>query len=117
MFEDVNDLAATETAQNVPIERSRSLTKRQPSSMKSSLHTSGQPPVPAVPDLEINGGETNGHMVHTELDSTPPQSPLLTPRRLSTTSLDNVSLEEDETDVKPNPSIGTVFCHIASQTS
>jgi hypothetical protein len=69
--------------------------------MKGSPHASNRPPVPAVPDLETNDDAAhNGH------DSTQPKSPLLTSHRLSNTSLDNVSLEEEGNAEKANTSTG-----------
>ncbi|PMD53517.1 RabGAP/TBC [Hyaloscypha bicolor E] len=93
-FEDANATASAEPPRTASAERTRSLTKRR----SSSTHTqerSEHPPIPVVP--EANGGpEHDGH------DTRQPKSPLLTSRRLSTSSLDNVSLDEDGTPLKPS---------------
>ncbi|KAG0646143.1 GTPase-activating GYP5 [Hyphodiscus hymeniophilus] len=100
-FEDANDTAVIDPTHTITVERSRSLTKRQSSSPKSSPHTSDEPPVPTIPDMKENKDDEDGNVAHNEHDSTQPKSPLLTSHRLSATSLDNVSLEEDENAVKP----------------
>lgn len=77
--------------------KTRSLTKRRSSSVKSTQESIPEPPpVPDIPDMEANGDAN-----HTEEDTAQPKSPLLTSRRLSTSSLDNVSLDEDEAAAKP----------------
>ncbi|KAH6682846.1 rab-GTPase-TBC domain-containing protein [Halenospora varia] len=98
-FEDANDTAAIESAQMATVVRTRSLTKRRSSSVKSTAQESTveAPPVPNMPDAEVNG-DTN----HTEHDTAPQKSPLLTSHRLSTTSLDNVNLDEEGTPTQPN---------------
>jgi hypothetical protein len=53
---------------------------------------------------------TNGSVVHEEEeedteDTNKPKSPLLTSHRLSTTSLDNVNLEEEEVDPLVAPKV------------
>lgn len=98
----MNDTSAAEPPRT-SAERTRSLTKRR----SSSTHTQDRadnPPVPAVPEVEANGIATHdGHD-----DTRQPKSPLLTSHRLSTSSLDNVSLDEDGTPLKPNLSKGIV---------
>ncbi|PBP21992.1 putative GTPase-activating protein GYP5 [Diplocarpon rosae] len=107
-FEDANDVAAVETLKRPSMERSRSLTKRPSSSAKSVadeiVHL---PPVPAVPVVDIKGERENNPEEADE--SKQPRSPLLPSHRLSTTStasldnvnLDNMSLDEGSTPVKP----------------
>jgi hypothetical protein len=64
---------------------------------KKSAHetTTEHPPVPSIPDAD-----TNGDTEHNEEEAPQPKSPLLTSHRLSTTSLDNVSLDEEGSPVK-----------------
>src|SRR6266536_4263229 len=99
MFEDANDEAVIEVARTATVERTRSLTKRRSSSVKSQLQetSSDPPPVPAVPEKDINGDTS-----HDKHDTRQPKSPLLTSHRLSTTSLDNVNLDEDGERLKPS---------------
>ncbi|KAF4634766.1 hypothetical protein G7Y89_g3342 [Cudoniella acicularis] len=96
-FEDANDTAAIESAQMATVVRTRSLTKRRSSSVKSTARdsTAEHPPVPSLPERETNG-DTN----HTDHDTAQPKSPLLTSHRLSTTSLDNVNLDEEVSEAK-----------------
>jgi hypothetical protein len=72
----------------------------------SSTHTqdgSEHPPIPAVPQVEADGdADHDGH------DTRQPKSPLLTSHRLSTSSLDNVNLDEDGTPLKPSLSKGII---------
>jgi hypothetical protein len=66
-------------------------------SKKSAQETTTEaPPVPSIPDAD-----TNGDADHIEKEAPQPKSPLLTSHRLSTASLDNVSLDEEGTPVKP----------------
>ncbi|RDL40185.1 Ypt of gyp1p [Venustampulla echinocandica] len=97
-FEDANDTAEINSAKMATVVKTRSLTKRRSSSVKSTAQDSitEAPPVPDIPDMEANGDAKN-----VEGDSAQPKSPLLTSRRLSTSSLDNVSLDEDGTAAKP----------------
>ncbi|KAE9376105.1 RabGAP/TBC [Stipitochalara longipes BDJ] len=93
-FEDANDTTSTEPPRKTSVERTRSLTKQR----SSSTHTqerSEHPPVPAVPEI-------NGDADHAANDTRQPKSPLLTSHRLSTSSLDNVSLDEDGAPLKPS---------------
>ncbi|CAG8983045.1 hypothetical protein HYALB_00006073 [Hymenoscyphus albidus] len=124
-FEDANDTAVIESAQmaTAQVVRSRSLTRRPSSSMQSAKRDSSssdqQLPVPEKPipasgeKLATNGlnGKHEDHPIspgtvdpdHTvdTGDTTPEisqqKSPLLTSHRLSTTSLDNVNLDEEGT--------------------
>ncbi|PMD45729.1 RabGAP/TBC [Hyaloscypha variabilis F] len=93
-FEDANDTTSAEPQRTASVERTRSLTKRR----SSSTHTqerSEHPPVPAVPEI-------SGDADHDTNDTRQPKSPLLTSHRLSTSSLDNVSLDEDGAPLKPS---------------
>jgi hypothetical protein len=73
------------------------------------------PPVPSVPN-PMEHHQTNGNTDHTEQvdaeeegeDTRQPNSPLLTSHRISSSSLDNVSLDEDSATTKPisSPSKG-----------
>jgi len=78
------------------------LTKPQSSSTYTH-DRSEHPPVPAVPGVEADGdADHDGH------DTRQPKSPLLTSHRLSTSSLDNISLDEDGTPLKPSLSKGII---------
>ncbi|PSS06710.1 hypothetical protein M430DRAFT_148556 [Amorphotheca resinae ATCC 22711] len=105
-FEDAIGSPATtvETVKDTPVETTRSLTKHRSSSVKSTV----QEIVPDSPDSsavsEVTEPQTNGDDEH---EIRQPKSPLLTSHRLSTTSLDNVNLEEDGAsgdEGTPNPS-------------
>jgi hypothetical protein len=103
-FEDANDAAEVEVAKVISVERTRSLTKRRSSSLKSNAEETAEiPPVPAVPDTEVDGDSSND-----ESETKTTKSPLLTSHRRSTSSLDNenldnVNLDDDTTPVKPAP--------------
>ena len=84
-FEDANDVATAE-ATSPPVERTRSLTKRNSSQDFKSAAES-----PPVLDQDA---DTNGDTAHEESHTHAPSSPLLTSHRLSTSSLDIVNLEE-----------------------
>jgi hypothetical protein len=90
-FEDTNDSNPPDEGHAAsPTTSTRSLTntKRRPSSTKDNnqVHTSNAPPLPL---------RTTGAGAHDGQDTSQLKSPLLTSHRLSTTSLDNVNLEED----------------------
>jgi Rab-GTPase-TBC domain len=75
------------------------------SQQTSRNQTSDEPPVPALPATE--DGQTahvEGDEIH---DAQPPKSPLLTQHRISTTSLDEVSLAEDDKSVRSLSSTAT----------
>lgn len=103
-FEDTNDTTDTATIEHVrdrSSEGSRSLTNRRSSSVKSNVpdRTSDSLSVPSIAEPVPVEPETNGDGVYDEQSQhgiKQPKSPLLTTHRLSTISLDNVSLEEDE---------------------
>jgi hypothetical protein len=79
------------------------LTRRRSSSIKSPIHErTDYPPVPAIPGVEIDGDKNQ-----IEIDIRQPKSPLLTSHRLSSSSLDNVNLDEDRTPLKESTSKGT----------
>ncbi|KAI9642845.1 hypothetical protein NHQ30_008579 [Ciborinia camelliae] len=101
-FEDANDVEEIADTPTTPIERTRSLTKRRSSSIKSSTQDTSAdiPSVPTVPLPESNG-ETNHEQL--EHDNQPPNSPLLTSHRMSTTSLHNVNLEDGDDFGSPPP--------------
>lgn len=84
-FEDANDTTTAEIT-SPPVEKTRSLTKQH--SSYGSETTTDAPPV------QEKEAETNGDVEHNEHDTQQPNSPLLTSRNLSTTSLDNVNLED-----------------------
>ena len=94
-FEDANDSNPPDEVHTVsPTLSTRSLTntKGRPSSIKGTdqVRASNAPPLPV---------RTTGSGAHDGQDTSQPKSPLLTSHRLSTTSLDNVNLEED---IDPN---------------
>lgn len=98
-FEDANDIAA-EAPQAGSAERTRSLTRRRSSSIQSPIHErTDHRPVPAVPSVEIDGDKNQ-----IEIDTRQPKSPLLTSHRLSSSSLDNVNLDEDGAPLKESTS-------------
>ncbi|PQE17163.1 TBC domain-containing protein [Rutstroemia sp. NJR-2017a WRK4] len=102
-FEDAHDTEEIAETLLSPIERTRSLTKRRSSSIRSSTQDTSSdspPPVPAVSHTEPNG-ETNTE--ETESDNQIPNSPLLTSHRMSTTSLHNVNLEDGDDIGSPAP--------------
>lgn len=107
-FEDANDTAAVESPPAEVIERTRSLTQRSSSSMKTTALEvpPSPPPVPSVSSPvehhQING--TTNHTEHVDEEEKnvhQPKSPLLTSHRISTESLDNINLDEDGIAVKP----------------
>ncbi|CAD6445214.1 d7cff388-2eab-482b-b8ce-0426881832cf [Sclerotinia trifoliorum] len=102
MFEDANDVEDLTDTPTSPIERTRSLTKRRSSSIKSNTQdtSSDISSVPTVPLPEQNG-ETNDEQL--ESDNPPPKSPLLTSHRMSTSSLHNVNLEDGDDFGSPPP--------------
>lgn len=73
----------------------RSLTGRRSSSGKGPSASDAElTPMPTVPDseaVEVEGDDSPAH----DDDEPQPKSPLLTERRISTASLDNVSLDEE----------------------
>ncbi|KAF7932695.1 uncharacterized protein EAE98_003994 [Botrytis deweyae] len=101
-FEDANDVEDIADTLTSPVERTRSLTKRRSSSIKSNTQDSSTdiPSVPTVPLPETHG-ETNDEQI--ESDSPPPKSPLLTSHRMSATSLHNVNLEDGDDFGSPPP--------------
>ncbi|TGO38502.1 hypothetical protein BHYA_0073g00110 [Botrytis hyacinthi] len=101
-FEDANDVEDIADTLTSPVERTRSLTKRRSSSIKSNTQDSSTdiPSVPTVPLPETHG-ETNDEQL--ESDNPPPKSPLLTSHRMSTTSLHNVNLEDGDDFGSPPP--------------
>ena len=101
-FEDANDVEDIADTLTSPVERTRSLTKRRSSSIKSNTQdlSTDIPSVPTVPLPETNG-ETNDEQI--ESDNPLPKSPLLTSHRMSTTSLHNVNLEDGDDFGSPPP--------------
>lgn len=98
-FEDANDTAEPEPAHAPsPVESTRSLTNR-PSSTRSNTEDTEGKGSGTPPDQPV--AHTNGHTDHDEHETNQPKSPLLTSHRLSTTSLDNVNLDEDGSPAKP----------------
>ncbi|TVY25143.1 GTPase-activating protein [Lachnellula hyalina] len=99
-FEDANDTAAIESAQAATLVRTRSLTKRRSSSDKSENSAqetkTDLPSSPSAPEVKTNGDTNHDENAH-KPEVPPPNSPLLTSHRLSTTSLDNVNLDEEGT--------------------
>ncbi|TVY39924.1 GTPase-activating protein [Lachnellula occidentalis] len=100
-FEDANDTAAIESAQAATLVRTRSLTKRRSSSNKSESSAqetkTDHPPIPSVPEIVTNGDTNHDENEAPKPEVPQPNSPLLTSHRLSTTSLDNVNLDEEVT--------------------
>ena len=82
------------------VERTRSLTKRRSSS--NTQDARDHPPVPTAPQPELDSERDQN-----DQDTRQPKSPLLTSHRLSTTSLDNVNLDEDGTPLSQSKSKGT----------
>ncbi|KAA8571550.1 hypothetical protein EYC84_001549 [Monilinia fructicola] len=101
-FEDANSVEDIEDTITSPVERTRSLTKRRSSSIKSNTQdiSADIPSVPTVPLPESNG-ETDHEEI--EPDNQPPKSPLLTSHRMSATSLHNVNLEDGDDFGSPPP--------------
>ncbi|KAI9839474.1 MAG: hypothetical protein M1819_002099 [Sarea resinae] len=97
-FEDAPDSASlppSRSSSQVPT--TRSLTDRRPSSSSttaSQRHSSKVPPVPAIPHDDGASPDEELETTH-EAGYTQPKSPLLTSHRISTTSLDDVNLEEN----------------------
>ncbi|TAQ85655.1 hypothetical protein B7494_g6025 [Chlorociboria aeruginascens] len=102
-FEDANDTAEEVPAPEPLHERTRSLTKRRSSSVKSPPADEAHDP-PSLPGIPQEASvEDSKHGLE---DTRQPKSPLLTSHRLSTSSLDNVNLDtvnldEDGSLAKP----------------
>jgi hypothetical protein len=111
-FEDASDTtntAALEPARDRSTERTRSLTNRSSSSIKSPAlpeSVSDSRPVSGLTDTAASAasetetetdvdGAPSEHNEDLEADAKQANSPLLTTHRLSTTSLHNINLEED----------------------
>ncbi|KAH8601878.1 rab-GTPase-TBC domain-containing protein [Bisporella sp. PMI_857] len=97
-FEDANDTTPVEAVTSFR-EKTRSLTQRRSSSVKSTAATEAIP-APTL-DLKEKGDSTNG-----ESDAQQPKSSLQNERRLSQASLDNVNLEDSgalNSDVEKSP--------------
>ncbi|RDW75750.1 hypothetical protein BP5796_06571 [Coleophoma crateriformis] len=94
-FEDANDNAAEPEHITSPVDSTRSLTH---SNTLESLDNPFEPPSVSDPP------KTNGHARNDDEqgddETERPKSPLLTSHRISTTSLDNVSLDEDASGLK-----------------
>ncbi|KAH8811574.1 rab-GTPase-TBC domain-containing protein [Xylogone sp. PMI_703] len=105
-FEDANDTAAESNHVESPSQKSRSLTER-PSSSGTGAAKDPAPEQPPLPPRKDD--ETDGEAESSEKDTRQPKSPLLTSHRLSTSSsMDNVALEEDgkeevEASREPSP--------------
>ncbi|KAI9820767.1 MAG: GTPase-activating protein [Pycnora praestabilis] len=73
---------------------SRSLTRRRPSSSSKTTPRNTTSGVPTSINSQFDGSESFNNANDNDQESRPPNSPLLTSHRLSTASLDDVSLEE-----------------------
>ncbi|KAI9777320.1 MAG: GTPase-activating protein [Geoglossum umbratile] len=102
-FVDVPDSPPQKSSRHAsPHAATRSLTGRRPSSSSTTTtqhRLLDPPPVPAMPgdgELDTSAGDMQPNP-----DSHPPKSPLLTSHRISTTSLDDVNLDEAIADDHP----------------
>ncbi|QSZ31805.1 hypothetical protein DSL72_001374 [Monilinia vaccinii-corymbosi] len=101
-FEDANDVEDIEGTLASPVERTRSLTTRRSSSIKSNTQDTSAdiPSVPTVP-LPQSNGEASHEQI--EADNQSPRSPLSAAHRMSATSLHNVNLEDGDDFASPPP--------------
>ncbi len=98
------------------MERTRSLTKRASSSIRSPVEETNHP-IPPIPSVSSSAEQqdsngTHDHTEHIEEEkeryTQQPKSPLLTSHRISTESLDNVNLDEDGMPAELTPPKGSV---------